>query len=192
MITSSVESCLTFKQTPTSKLQYGNWIRYVPPRKQEANPRAKGIIRYLHGKGRSNPKTSGNEKPLNIANPSAETPVPNLVVDADSTNAPTKPVDIITTAPFTHVMLDITAPKMIILPSICQKVLGQLALLHHLLLLLIHGGEFDAHCQCPIVTTGAPLSTHITNAPNGKHGTITISMFLFPRWTSPRLLSNLV
>ncbi|KAK8497080.1 hypothetical protein V6N13_026487 [Hibiscus sabdariffa] len=113
MITSSVESCLTFKQTPTSKLQYGNWIRYVPPRKQEANPRAKGIIRYLHGKGRSNPKTSGNEKPLNIANPSAETPVPNLVVDADSTNAPTKPVDIITTAPFTHVMLDITAPKMV-------------------------------------------------------------------------------
>ncbi|KAL4346486.1 hypothetical protein GQ457_17G008960 [Hibiscus cannabinus] len=77
LVRHSLEFCLTFKQTPTSKLQYGDWIRYVPPRKEEENPRTKGIA------------------------------------DAESTNAPTKPVDIITIAPLTPVMLDITAPTMV-------------------------------------------------------------------------------
>ncbi|KAK8681110.1 hypothetical protein V6N13_053517 [Hibiscus sabdariffa] len=75
IIGQALDSCSTFKPTPNSKLQYGDWLRYIPPKKQEQNTRSKGSIRYLDGAHSSKPKTLAN------------------VADVESTNAPTNPVD---------------------------------------------------------------------------------------------------
>ncbi|KAK8560076.1 hypothetical protein V6N12_012879 [Hibiscus sabdariffa] len=60
IIGNSLEFCSIFKLTNSSKLQYDDWIRYIPPRKQEVNLRSKCRIRYLDGAGISIPKTTTN------------------------------------------------------------------------------------------------------------------------------------
>ncbi|KAK9043246.1 hypothetical protein V6N11_071593 [Hibiscus sabdariffa] len=40
----ALDACSTFKPTSDSKLQYGDWLRYIPPKKQEQNTRSKGSI----------------------------------------------------------------------------------------------------------------------------------------------------
>ncbi|KAK8557958.1 hypothetical protein V6N12_010181 [Hibiscus sabdariffa] len=56
----SVEFCPTFKLTKTLKLQYGDWICYISPKKQETISRYKGCIRYLDVVGSATPKTTTN------------------------------------------------------------------------------------------------------------------------------------
>ncbi|KAK8504481.1 hypothetical protein V6N11_034822 [Hibiscus sabdariffa] len=70
----ALDACSTFKPSPNSKLQYGDWLRYIPPKKQEQNIRSKGSIRYLDGAHVSKPKPTAN------------------VADAESTNVPINPV----------------------------------------------------------------------------------------------------
>ncbi|KAK8491032.1 hypothetical protein V6N12_059837 [Hibiscus sabdariffa] len=82
----SLEFCSTFKPMLNTKVQYDDWIRYIPPKKQEAIPCSKGIIRYLNGASSCNPKTTINGKTLNIPQPIEEVKVPNMVVDVESTN----------------------------------------------------------------------------------------------------------
>ncbi|KAK9009161.1 hypothetical protein V6N11_080630 [Hibiscus sabdariffa] len=119
----ALDACSTFKPTPNSKLQYGDWLRHIPPKKQEQNTRSKGSIRYLDGACSSKPKTTANvadvestNAPINpvattvpmlaaatapiaptvaIANtPQVAGMIPSKVVDTDSTNAPTTLVDV--------------------------------------------------------------------------------------------------
>ncbi|KAK8691151.1 hypothetical protein V6N13_074670 [Hibiscus sabdariffa] len=82
----SLEFCSTFKPMPSSELQYNEWIRYIPPWKQEANPRSKGSIRYLNVSDISNPKTIVNGKTMNIPQHIEAVKVRNKVADAKSTN----------------------------------------------------------------------------------------------------------
>ncbi|KAK9009170.1 hypothetical protein V6N11_035715 [Hibiscus sabdariffa] len=70
----ALDACATFKPAPNSKLQYGDWLRCIPPKKQELNTRSKGSIRYLDGARNSKPKAAAN------------------VADAESTNVPITPV----------------------------------------------------------------------------------------------------
>ncbi|KAK9029802.1 hypothetical protein V6N11_031247 [Hibiscus sabdariffa] len=49
LIGHALEHCTTFKLEVNSKLQYGDWLRYIPPKKQEPQSRSKGSIRYLAG-----------------------------------------------------------------------------------------------------------------------------------------------
>ncbi|KAK8476281.1 hypothetical protein V6N11_031242 [Hibiscus sabdariffa] len=49
LIGHALEHCTTFKPEVNSKLQYGDWLRYIPPKKQEPQSRSKGSIRYLAG-----------------------------------------------------------------------------------------------------------------------------------------------
>ncbi|KAK9046125.1 hypothetical protein V6N11_052025 [Hibiscus sabdariffa] len=48
--------CATFKPTTNTKLQYGDWLRYIPPKKQELQTRSKGSIRYMEGVNNTKPK----------------------------------------------------------------------------------------------------------------------------------------
>ncbi|KAK8485631.1 hypothetical protein V6N13_009363 [Hibiscus sabdariffa] len=108
----SLEYCPTFKPTPTSKLLYGDWIRYIPPRKQEAIPRFKSNIRYMDEVDNPNPKTTTNVgKPLNISQPIEATKVSNMVADVESTNVPTNFVAAITTTPNTPIAANNTTPS---------------------------------------------------------------------------------
>ncbi|KAK8475633.1 hypothetical protein V6N12_055088, partial [Hibiscus sabdariffa] len=102
-----VESCPTFKQTPTSKLQYGDWIRYIPPRRQELNTHSKGSIRYLDG----NRKQISNGKQLNAAQrvddgkpPNNVDPTPTRASMQDAVSSPHPPimVSIMNDATYTH------------------------------------------------------------------------------------------
>ncbi|KAK8501434.1 hypothetical protein V6N12_047019 [Hibiscus sabdariffa] len=74
------ETCPTFKQTPISKLQYGDWIRYIPPRRQELNTHSKGSIRYLDG----NRKQISNGQQLNVAQRVEGSKPSNIVDPTDS------------------------------------------------------------------------------------------------------------
>ncbi|KAK8515176.1 hypothetical protein V6N12_019224 [Hibiscus sabdariffa] len=37
----ALDACATFKPAPNSNLQYGDWLRYIPPKKQELNTHSK-------------------------------------------------------------------------------------------------------------------------------------------------------
>ncbi|KAK8483586.1 hypothetical protein V6N13_032098 [Hibiscus sabdariffa] len=63
-------------------------------KRQEATPRAKGSIRYLHGEGSPQPKFSTIGQLSKIIKPTMVTSIPNLVADAESTNVPTIPVEV--------------------------------------------------------------------------------------------------
>ncbi|KAL4273140.1 hypothetical protein GQ457_13G015820 [Hibiscus cannabinus] len=47
LIGHALEHCTTFQPEVKSKLQYGDWLRYIPTKKQEPQSRTKGSIRYL-------------------------------------------------------------------------------------------------------------------------------------------------
>ncbi|KAK9024893.1 hypothetical protein V6N11_064799 [Hibiscus sabdariffa] len=102
-----VESCPTFKQMPTSKLQYGDWIRYIPPQRQELNTHSKGSIRYLDG----NRKQISNGKQLNAVQrvddgkpPNKVDPTPTRASMQDAVSSPHPPimVSIMNDATYTH------------------------------------------------------------------------------------------
>ncbi|KAK8669989.1 hypothetical protein V6N13_104756 [Hibiscus sabdariffa] len=101
------ESCPTFKQMPTSKLQYGDWIRYIPPQRQELNTHSKGSIRYLDG----NRKQISNGKQLNAVQrvddgkpPNKVDPTPTRASMQDAVSSPHPPimVSIMNDATYTH------------------------------------------------------------------------------------------
>ncbi|KAK8667642.1 hypothetical protein V6N13_007790 [Hibiscus sabdariffa] len=87
------DDCTTFKQTPTSKLQYGDWLRYIPPRKQELNTHPKGSIRYFDGTRSAYPKQPSNGQKLNINRPIKRGSTTNIVTNVDPTKATTTPVE---------------------------------------------------------------------------------------------------
>ncbi|KAK9007111.1 hypothetical protein V6N11_050944 [Hibiscus sabdariffa] len=88
----ALDACSTFKPTPNSKLQYGNWLRYIPPKKQEQNTRSKGSIQYLDGARSSKPKTTANGKLSSNPFSFDGVQLSKTVADAESTNAPINPV----------------------------------------------------------------------------------------------------
>ncbi|KAL4331789.1 hypothetical protein GQ457_07G007970 [Hibiscus cannabinus] len=101
----ALDACATFKPAPTSKLQYGDWLRYIPPKKQELNTRSKSSIRYLDGARISKPKATANGKFL--SSPLSHEAVnliktSNYFADAESTNVPITPMA--TTVPMDAVM----------------------------------------------------------------------------------------
>ncbi|KAL4272465.1 hypothetical protein GQ457_13G015830 [Hibiscus cannabinus] len=49
LIGHALEHCTTFQPEVKSKLQYGDWLRYIPTKKQEPQSQSKGSIRYLVG-----------------------------------------------------------------------------------------------------------------------------------------------
>ncbi|KAK8656999.1 hypothetical protein V6N13_098933 [Hibiscus sabdariffa] len=85
----NLDACTTFKLTPTSKLQYGDWIRYIPPRKQELNTRSKGSIRYLDGNRSINPKQPSNGQKLHVNQPDEGSSTLIKAATTDSSTAPT-------------------------------------------------------------------------------------------------------
>ncbi|KAK8563258.1 hypothetical protein V6N13_007788 [Hibiscus sabdariffa] len=89
----NLDDCTTFKQTPTSELQYGDWLRYIPPQKQELNTHPKGSIRYFDGTRSAYPKQPSNGQKLNINRPVKGGSTSNIVTNVDPTNAPTTPVE---------------------------------------------------------------------------------------------------
>ncbi|KAK8479255.1 hypothetical protein V6N11_034817, partial [Hibiscus sabdariffa] len=88
----ALDACSTFKPTPNSKLQYGDWLRYIPPKKQEQNTRSKGSIRYLDGARSSKPKTTTNGKLSSSPISFDAVQLSKTVADVESTNAPTNQV----------------------------------------------------------------------------------------------------
>ncbi|KAK8531269.1 hypothetical protein V6N13_041719 [Hibiscus sabdariffa] len=56
LIGHALAHCATFKPTTNTKLQYGDWLRYIPPKKQELQTRSKGSIRYMEGVNNTKPK----------------------------------------------------------------------------------------------------------------------------------------
>ncbi|KAK8690666.1 hypothetical protein V6N13_074197 [Hibiscus sabdariffa] len=89
----ALNACPTFKPSPNSKLQYGDWLRYIPPKKQEPHNRSKGSIRYMDG------INSPNIKPAATVPVSSSTEALNMVDDAETTKGFVIPVDATTLDP---------------------------------------------------------------------------------------------
>ncbi|KAK8644629.1 hypothetical protein V6N13_123931 [Hibiscus sabdariffa] len=91
----ALEHCATFKPDANAKLQYGDWLRYIPPKKQELQPRSKGSIRYLTGVNNTRHKNAtigtSSSKPL----PTGSDPLLKTVVAADITPDSSLPMDTI-------------------------------------------------------------------------------------------------
>ncbi|KAK9031949.1 hypothetical protein V6N11_056234 [Hibiscus sabdariffa] len=77
---------------PNSKMQYGDWLRYIPPKKQELNTCSKGSIRYLDGARSSKPKAAANGKLSSSPLSYEAVKLTKTVADVESTNVPINPV----------------------------------------------------------------------------------------------------
>ncbi|KAK8681099.1 hypothetical protein V6N13_053506 [Hibiscus sabdariffa] len=58
LIGHALAHCAMFKPTTNTKLQYGDWLHYIPPKKQELQTRSKGSIRYMEGINNTKPKAN--------------------------------------------------------------------------------------------------------------------------------------
>ncbi|KAK8513941.1 hypothetical protein V6N11_021539 [Hibiscus sabdariffa] len=95
----ALEHCPTFKPEPNSKLQYGDWLRYIPTKKQEPQPRSKGSIRYLAGVNNTKPKNAAIGTSSSNPRPTTTDPLLQTGDASDPIIAPTSPVDVTTTVP---------------------------------------------------------------------------------------------
>ncbi|KAL4291193.1 hypothetical protein GQ457_14G016970 [Hibiscus cannabinus] len=82
----ALAACTTFNLAQNSKLQYGDWLHYIPPKKQELHNRSKGSIRYLDGANSAKNKTSA------IGTSSSSTEATNTVDAAETTKGHVIPV----------------------------------------------------------------------------------------------------
>ncbi|KAK8663253.1 hypothetical protein V6N13_083076 [Hibiscus sabdariffa] len=81
--------CEVDLRAQNSKLQYGDWLRYIPPKKQELHNRSKGSIRYLDGANSAKNETAAT------GTSSISTEATNTVDVAETTKGPVIPVAVI-------------------------------------------------------------------------------------------------
>ncbi|KAK9030360.1 hypothetical protein V6N11_031787 [Hibiscus sabdariffa] len=91
----ALEHCSTFKPEPNSKLQYGDWLRYIPTKKQEPQPRSKGSIRYLAGVNNTKPKNAVIGTSSSNPRPTTTDPLLQTVAAAETTTGLVLPVNAI-------------------------------------------------------------------------------------------------
>ncbi|KAK8694622.1 hypothetical protein V6N13_072169 [Hibiscus sabdariffa] len=80
---------------PNSKLQYGDWLRYIPTKKQEPQPRSKGSFRYLAGVNNTKPKNAAIETSLSNPRRTTTDPLLQSVAAAETTTGSVLPVNAI-------------------------------------------------------------------------------------------------
>ncbi|KAK8694647.1 hypothetical protein V6N13_072194 [Hibiscus sabdariffa] len=80
---------------PNSKLQYGDWLRYIPTKKQEPQPRSKGRIRYLAGVNNTKPKNAAIETSSSNPRPTTTDPLLQTVAAAETKTGSVLPVNAI-------------------------------------------------------------------------------------------------
>ncbi|KAK8681074.1 hypothetical protein V6N13_053481 [Hibiscus sabdariffa] len=70
---------------PNSKLEYGDWLRYIPTKKQEPQPRSKGNIRYLARVNNTKPKNAVIGTSSSNPRPTTTDPLLQTVAAAETT-----------------------------------------------------------------------------------------------------------